>query len=497
MVLLAMVTVICHSPDQVYAIELESHIQLLLRGHDLGQTTVSIMAMDADSGKPLVEVNPDQQMIPASNMKLITTTAALDMLGPEFMFRTVLSLLKPKLESEGHSLRILADGDPAFCDPVLLNQHGLVVDDVLNQWLDAIEATGIKNFNNLIIDDRVFDYEFVHPSWPAEQLHKHYCAEVAGLNFYENCLDIAPIPNEQRGLSPKIVIFPSMPFINTANRATTGTRDQFAIDRKPGTNYLIFSGQVRNRPNLPYQVTLHDPPMMFARMFEHRLAERNIHINQIVRPGENDPMPEGKMLHVVQTALPLVIQRCNQDSQNMFAEALFKRMGRSITGMPGSWENGVAAIRIFLHHRMGSRSAAISIADGSGMSRDNRVTARLLTELMFEFYKDRQIWPIFRDSLAQGCVSGTLQKRFDKISGKVYGKSGYLQGVSSLSGYLIMPDHPAGDEMPSVITFSMMFNGFSAPMNNTRLKEIQEKIIQMIEEAFTQPTANTLNQIGG
>ncbi len=483
-------------PGSVSGVELESHIQLLIRGHDLGQTTVSVMAMDLDNGKPLVEIEPDQQMIPASNMKLFTTAAAMDLLGDDFMFRTVLGLIEPQVRGEGHALVLLGDGDPAFCDPILLEEHNLTVDDVLNQWFDAVEKTGVKHFNSLILDDRVFDYEFVHSSWPPEQLHKHYCAEVAGLNFYENCLDISPIPNEIRGLSPHIVIFPEVPFIKTANRAITGTRDQFAIDRRPGSNDLFFSGQIRNRPGIPYQVTVHDPAMVFARLVQHRLAERGIRIDRIDRPDEQDPRLEGKMLHVVQTALPLVIQRCNRDSQNMFAEALFKRMGRAITGMPGSWENGVAAIRIFLHHRMGSRSTAITIADGSGMSRDNRVTSRIIVELLYELYHDPEHWPIFRDSLAEGCVSGTLRRRFDSIGGKVYGKSGYLRGVSALSGYLILPEQ-TGNNMPTNVGFSMIFNGFTAPMNNTKLKEIQEKIIAMLEDAYTQSPSEIQSQVGG
>jgi D-alanyl-D-alanine carboxypeptidase/D-alanyl-D-alanine-endopeptidase (penicillin-binding protein 4) len=474
--------------------DLEKAVEQLVEGTNLGGAHVAVAAMDLDQGQWLVQMNSDEPMIPASNMKLITTAAALDVLGPQFVFQTRLGMIEAGLGQKA-SLVIEGDGDPAFGDPVLLKQHGLNVEKLLAEWTAAVVGTGVKEFEELIINDRVFDRQFVHPTWPTADLTKHYGAQVAGLNFYENCVDILPVPTKP-GQSPRIELFPPAPFVETINRAVTGKTDYFTMDRRLGSNELIFGGSVRNRRTEPFQITIDNPPLFFGRLFANQLKAQGVTVGLVRCVGEQDQLPAVRPLHVVQSTLPVVVGRTNQDSQNMFAEALCKRMGRQITGAPGSWENGAAAIRMSLQQRLGPSGAAVAIADGSGLSRDNRVTARLLVELLGSIRSDAARWEIYRDSLTfrgrdesgdvEGAGSLDRQKRFRGLNAGswVYGKTGYINGVCCLSGYLIIAS-PDSDQRRT-IAFSLLFNGYKPPVQTYQIKALQDRVVEMLEDAFVE-----------
>ncbi len=482
---------------------MDGALQQLLNSRDLRSTRYSICVVDADTGETLAEINADEPMIPASNMKLLTTAAALDVLGQGFVFRTELSVTEPGGSGElgerggGPNLMITGDGDPALGDPVLLKEAGLTAEDLLDGWVKAVKETGISSFGRLIVNDRVFDRQMVHPSWPVGQLHKHYCAQVSGLNFHNNCLHALPAPASQIGAGPTVTFYPESPFIQTVNRATTGGANEFWIDRKQGTNLMTFRGRVKSKFYTPVRVTLHDPPIYLADLLKDRLGRAGIVVGEVVRLGPGEHAPAARPIHRVETLLPAVLQRTNQDSVNLFAESLLKRMGYALTGSPGDWENGAAAIRHALSNRLGTEAAGATIADGSGLSRDNKVTARLFAELLRSMHQDTERGPVFMSSLsysgkvdAQTRVgTGTLDGRFKKlpVGHWVYGKSGYIRSVSSLSGYLVIagPADPDNPDQPvrakRTLAFSFLFNGFAPPLSNRNLKDIQDRMVVLID----------------
>lgn len=486
----------------------EVAIEALLRHADLGDTAVSVAAMDVRTGRWLVAIDADEPRIPASNMKLVTTAASLELLGPGFVFSTELSEVSPRdyhgraYDPDKHrdgALVIVGSGDPGLGDPKLLREHlGIDAEQLLAMWVDAVAETGKTRFEAIVIDDRVFDQRFVHPSWPIEQLNRWYCAEVAGINFHDNCIDVIPQPT-RLGLAPAITIFPEAPFLDTTNRAKTDRTDTFWVSRRLRENQFTFHGMVRNHRTQGVPVAVHDPPMFFAKLLRHRLAQRGIAVGKVLRPTDGAAPIRGRSLHVVRTTLPLILQRANRDSQNLFAEALLKRMGHQVTGSPGSFENGGAAVRIYLRNTLGPRSAVAAVADGSGMSRDNRITARLLARLLAHMHHS-ELADDYRKSLAfagrndagRHMGRGTLEGRFRDLEpgSWVFGKSGYLSRVSALSGCLVFPDPEQPDDH-RVIAFSMLFNGFRPPLSNRAIKGLQDAIVDRIETAERTPVAAT------
>ncbi len=461
----------------------QGRLEALIRGATLGETRVSVVVMDLDRQQVLASIDPDTPMIPASNMKLITTAAALDVLGADHVFRTELLLVHAD-DDDDPSLMILGQGDPAFGDPVLLARHEppLTVDDVLDKWVAAVNAAGVHHLARIIVDDSIFDRRFVHPTWPPDQLINRWAAPVAGLSFYLNTIDVTATAGDG---SPRVELFPPGPFLETRNRARRGDRDAFWVSREPGTDRFTFHGTVQSRGTGPIEVSLHDPPMFLGRLLRHELTGAGLTVGPVRRRDELAArVTPTRPLHVVRTALPLVLMRTNQDSQNMFAEALLKAMGRAMTGEPGSWQNGAAAVRMALRQRLGPASAAVTVADGSGLSRDNRVTARLIVDLLRSMHHDEHHGRLWRHTLARAGDSGTLARRMGSLDAEIYAKTGYIRGVSGLSGYLVIPadDEPAGER---TIAFSFLFNGFTPPLRNAHMRDLQDEMVAAVLEHLT------------
>lgn len=472
--------------------QVESQIQNLLGTADLRGTQVSVYVVDANTGRMLVDINADRAMIPASNMKLLTTAAALDTLGADFLFKTRLDLIDAKQAPDGSGLPalvIVGDGDPAFGDPATLQAAGYDTDQLVRWWVDAVANTNITRFGQIIVDDRVFEHgpeQRIHPTWPRNQLHKSYCAQVMGINFFNNVFQVTATPTKP-GQDVELAIYPYGPFVRTELGVVTGRIDQWDIITRADDNRITFRGQVRNRQR--QSVTMHDPAMVFGQMLQHELSKRGIVVDEVVRPDSEKQLPEATTLHQINTTLQAVLVRTNRDSMNMYAEALLKRTGYAITGSPGTFESGASAVRRSMTRVLGEPTmvSMIQIADGSGMSRDNRVTARALGTLLMKMNK-HDAAEAFRASLARPGQGGTLDNRFETNppAGEVYAKSGYINSVSALSGYLVYPDRGG-----KTLAFSILCNGFGTgaarQLDNSDMKKLQEEIVNMLDASIAQP----------
>jgi D-alanyl-D-alanine carboxypeptidase/D-alanyl-D-alanine-endopeptidase (penicillin-binding protein 4) len=145
---------------------------------------------------------------------------------------------------------------------------------------------------------------------------------------------------------------------------------------------------------------------------------------------------------VEETSLADVMRRCNVDSYNLYAECLIKRLGHEVTHTSGSWANGSAVVRMVLAEHLGAKAGqSMSVADGSGMSRQNKLTPMLLAEWLAAMIKDPATGDRFMASLAEAGDEGTLARRFrgPALSNTVRAKTGYLSGVSAISGYVASP----------------------------------------------------------
>ncbi|RMH27856.1 MAG: D-alanyl-D-alanine carboxypeptidase/D-alanyl-D-alanine-endopeptidase [Planctomycetota bacterium] len=452
---------------------LDTQIEVLLAHTPLGEARVGVSVIDVQTGDTLAAIRDGEAFIPASNMKLLTTGAALLVLGESFEFRTT-------LERAGGTLALRGSGDPALADPALLEEMGLGVEDLLGRWVDAVRRSG-GPVDEVVVDASVFDDRFVHPSWPADQLNRWYAAEVAGLNFYTNVVSFY-LARDQPGQPPRVTLEPSAPWLRVRNRARTVDRGQNTVwvARPATSNEMTVFGALRHTLAEPIPVAVHDPPMVAGRLLADRLARAGLGepAVRVVRAGDAPPAP-GETIAVVRSPISTVLRRCNVDSQNLYAEALLKRLGREVTGRAGAFETGAAVVRMTIEETLGPADAAATvIADGSGLSRDNRVTPGAMARWLARLAQDERAGDAFIESLPIAGDEGTLASRFRgmDLAGVVRAKSGYISRVSCLSGYVLDAD------TGRAVVFSVLVNDI--PQHRvpiSRVKALQESIVQVID----------------
>ncbi|MFZ4576184.1 MAG: D-alanyl-D-alanine carboxypeptidase, partial [Phycisphaerales bacterium] len=173
-----------------------------------------------------------------------------------------------------------------------------------------------------------------------------------------------------------------------------------------------------------------------------------------------------------------VLERCNSDSMNLYAEALLKRSGYEVTKEPGSWANGGAVVRMMLTEKLGAEHAqSTTITDGSGISRSNSVSPSTLAHWLSVVAADRKLRDVYTDSLAKP-GDGTLRKRFQgvKLANSLRAKSGFIDGVRALSGYVVDPDNGRR------VCFSIIVNDIKTGDQTTAALDLHEDVVVAIDK---------------
>jgi len=470
--------------------ELAADIGQVLDDKLLARAAVGIdvvrMGKSADDSATVYRADPTLPLVPASNLKIVTTSAALERLGADFKFRTLL------LYHDGN-LVLVGDGDPTFGDAELLKKVGWDVDTVFKTWAAGLARKKLLAVHDLLVDDSVFDDEFLHPDWPADQTQKRYMAEIAGLNLNANCIDFYVRP---AGFG-RLVGFstdPSTAYVTIKNTCVAGGDNSVWLSRQPGTNDLVLRGAARSANDVPVSVTVHDPPLYAVAVLAESLKAAGIAVTGQVKrdrtmrdaylkaAGNKDA--SWILLAVHETPLTSVIDRANKDSMNLYAECLCKRLGFARYGQ-GTWRAGTAAVGDFLNS-LQIPASQYTLDDGCGLSKNNAVSAHAIVAVLTHDYfsANSAVWMA---SLAVAGEDGTLAERFrgSDLRGRVIAKTGFVNGVSCLSGYL----HAKDDNW---YCFSILFNGIPEG-SNSGAKILQERIVRAIDQhaqALAQARAN-------
>lgn len=454
--------------------DLNGDIRAILRDKYFDRADVGVaVARLGEDGKAEVVFRLDSEMplIPASNLKLLTTSAFLDRFGPEFKFRTLLLLRE-------NDLYLIGDGDPTLGDVEMLKKVGWDVDTVFKSWADELKKRGTTSIRNVIVDDGVFDEQFTHPNWLDRYRHQRYAAQVGGVNLNANCVDIW-VRETRRGSPVSFTVNPDTRYVTIRNTAVTGTENRVGVTRAPGRNDLTLFGEIDRTLGNAISMPIEDPPMFAATVLAETLAKNGVEVtgqvqrDRAVHERHAQDATGWSVIAALDTRLSTVLERANKDSMNLYAECLFKRLGHQASDQPGSWANGAAAVGEFLK-TLGIPEAQFRIDDGCGLSRENSVSADALLKVLIHNYagSSRQA---FISSLAVAGQDGTFEKRFKSdLNGRVFGKSGYINNVSALSGYV--QTHGGG-----WYAFSILMNNLPGGTNNTA-KSMQEKIVAAIDE---------------
>jgi serine-type D-Ala-D-Ala carboxypeptidase/endopeptidase (penicillin-binding protein 4) len=419
--------------------DLASDVHTILANPAISKAEVGVqivkLGTSRDQDQTLVAVNADAKLIPASNLKIITTALALDTLGTDFRFRTRFAI------NGTGDVALVGDGDPTFGDSEYLEATGWTSTTVFEHWAAELKKNGVTHVNDVIVDDSIFDDQFFNPNWPVNQAHLDYVAQVAGMNFNANCLDVYAIRN---GGTASYRFAPTMKYATVTNELTVGSSHSLYLSRVLGSNKVILKGTINATNRKPFRVTIDDPPMFAATTLAEVLERQGVHVagkakrDRTVRTADASAW---KTVAVHETPLLPMLALTNKDSINLYAESLGKRAAAELSKQPGSWK-GLAEAQVAFMKTVGAPADDYAFDDGCGLSKENGVApAAFVATLAHEFHSDHR--EQYVATMAVGGVDGTLSNRYktdkDKpnaLAGRVFAKSGSVNGVSTLSGYL-------------------------------------------------------------
>jgi len=420
---------------------LTKRVNAIISQPSLKNVQFSIHIVKADSGRTMYSHNSKESLVPASNMKIITTAAALKFLGADYNYKTKVGLCDD-------TLVVIGSGDPLLGDKTTDDKYKRKVGWIFEDIIAALKRKRITAIKDIIIDSGMFDDQRVHPGWPKKELNKPYACEVSGLNFRGNCIDISA---KKTGKRVVVSIEPQTAFIKTQNKVISISKGTSTIgsyrNRQPNT--IVIHGKCKSKIG-PFAVAIERPAAFFGFLLAENLAKSGIKTKgELIEKAVSEDC-NVTVLTEHSTTIADCLARCNKDSFGLAAEALFKTIAAnsSITNKNGSWAAGRRIISSYLS-ALGIDRSQFYIADGSGLSRQNELSAYTITKVLSDVYKGRD-WPLYKASLAVGGVDGTVSRYFkeQKYKGKVCGKTGYIAGVKALSGVCTTP---AGDYLFSIL----------------------------------------------
>jgi D-alanyl-D-alanine carboxypeptidase/D-alanyl-D-alanine-endopeptidase (penicillin-binding protein 4) len=440
--LLVCIVVVCASGG-ISRADLAGKVETIVASQTQGKVRIAVKIVNPANGSVIYSHNASQPLIPASNMKLVTTAAALNYLGPDFVYLTGVGLV-------GDAVAVIGSGDPLLGDKPTMQKNNLDPRWVLKDAAEILRKNNVTAISDVIVDGTVFDDEYVQPSWAKKELIHWYAAEVAGINYNGNCIEIIA---ETVGSKVELTIDPPTSYVKIINNckvSATQTDTTIGGARPAGSNVITVSGVCYKKCE-PVRVTIDRPQAFFGTLLAEEIKRAGIGIRGQLVEREILPQDQFKLLAVYRTPIWDVFDRCNKDSLEVAAESLLKTIAayRQPSGKGGTWAQGKQFVSDYLVS-LGVSSDQFVLDDGCGLSENNRLSANLLTAILLDIYKKPE-WQKFKETLAVGGEDGTAGKWFEepKYRGKIFAKTGYIGGVKSLSGVCTTE---AGDRVFSIIT---------------------------------------------
>ncbi|RMG25395.1 MAG: D-alanyl-D-alanine carboxypeptidase/D-alanyl-D-alanine-endopeptidase [Armatimonadetes bacterium] len=414
---------------------LAADIQQVFDSPDLKGATISAYAVTLE-GREIFSLSPDRPLIPASTMKLLTSVYAVETLGLDYRPRTTAWRYRGAVYLQG-------GGDP-----------GLTVEDLTQ----LAELLNVRPDEPAFFDDSLFGQGRIGPGWEADDLHRGYAAPVSPLTVNGGKVTLM-------ASAGKAWLEPRNFGIRVSGTIGTGPPDVRFI-RDPGSWTLRVWGRAPKEEVINVgTVSLPDPGLCAARVF-HPKAVRSggLSVPRTLIPADAPGIvyPVGtvgeELVYLAPRTVADLLPHVLQNSDNTYAETLLRLASWRETG-DGDWPAASRALGAFAE-RIGIPSNGVTAADGSGLSRRNRLSARALAALL-RFATKRPYWETLREALARPGV-GTLEKRLAGV--EVYAKTGTMSGVSALAGIVRAAD---GSE----ILFAVVLNGLASTAAGRRAQD--------------------------
>ncbi len=413
--------------------------------------------------------NTDRLLLPASNVKLLTTAGALKTLPLNFTVKTTL------YDLGNNQFHLVGEGDPTF-----KTSH---LQALAQSLVQLLKERNIKQIKRLTLDDRYYGAEWLNSRWGWDDVQADYAPPINGLILNENAIGLTLIPAAIAG-QPLIVKWDEVEDGNRyriENLTKTVAIDQpeFVNVAQPELGVVRVTGQLRvDAEPEPVGISVQQPTKYIAEKFRRSLSRLGIEIEtvEITSPNNLNPLMSLKGARGIVTEInspPLSewIHETNQTSNNLYAEVLLRQLGRSDLQPMGtgySSDRGLIVLRQQLM-KMGIAPETYQLVDGSGLARLNWVSAGTLVQVL-QAMADNST---FRNSLPIAGQSGSLTGRFKNTPAQTIlsAKTGFLTGAIGLSGYVNPKEF-------SPIVFSILLNNSTQPLSD-QLKAVDAIAIRL------------------
>jgi D-alanyl-D-alanine carboxypeptidase/D-alanyl-D-alanine-endopeptidase (penicillin-binding protein 4) len=446
-------------------------LQQFLSSPIVAPANVGIIIQEAKTGKTVMEYRSDKCLIPASNMKLITTATALEMLGKDFRFETPLEY-DGTIDSKGTlngNIYIVGTGDPTTGSSVFNDGQFIA------RWIEAVRKAGIKAIRGHIIADvSAFDKEVTPPDWTWQNMGNYFAAGDYGLSLFDNSYTLT-FRTGKPGTRPEITgTYPPMyelTFINRMKAGPTGSDDDDGyLHGAPFSNERIITGTIPpNRESFSIKGDMPNPPLKLATYFTEQLNAAGINVS--AKPLDEAPGQASRTRFYthLSPALSEIITETNYQSNNLYAEHLFKRLAL-ISHSVATRSDAIETVKSFWNGK-GVGTTGIFIEDGCGLSPVDGISPAFFAGLLRYMYTYSENKDVFINSLPVAGVSGTLKSLLadTPLAGKVRAKSGSIRRVLCYSGYI--------QNGKKEYVFSIMINNFSGSYKDMR-KTIEPLLLE-------------------
>ena len=397
-------------------------IKLIAQYVGLERSWLGLYLTDLE-GREIMSLNKGKFFIPASNQKVITTAVALDILGPAYRWNTYV------LRDTIGRLHFVASGDPT-----------LTFDDLV--YLSKITAAKLESdtVKSLVFDLFCLDSTYLGPGWMWDDAPYTYSAPISPLNIEHNILRVLIFPQTN-----KIVTFPE---IDSPILVFLDIPYPYFI---PPDSIFLPNNRGNNTVQ-QYNVVIRRPERFAAQIFVNLLQKRGLKVENVTFNWDIPIVGRFDTLAIKSSiTLREVIYRLLKVSDNLYAEVIFKTLGKEVHGPPGTWNKGIMVVDSVLAS-WGLDTSQVRLVDGSGLSRYNQVTPNFLVSLLKKV-REKSWFPDFLVSLPVGGEDGTLRKLSYNLRGRIRAKTGTMTGVRNICGYILSPDN-------KWLVFSFMTNGY-------------------------------------
>jgi D-alanyl-D-alanine carboxypeptidase/D-alanyl-D-alanine-endopeptidase (penicillin-binding protein 4) len=437
--------------------ELGAQVDAIANRPEFSRSRWGILIQPLSSTDTLYSRDAQKYFIPASNVKLLTTAAALQKLGADFRIKTSV------YSGENGSLYVAGRGDPSIAEAQL------------KSLAQQLKQRGISQVNELIGNDSYFQGSAVNPNWEWEDAQAGYGAPINSLIFNQNAIELLLSPQELG--QPLKVTFAEPKLANQwqiQNNSVTVAQNEsefIEVGREFDRPAIRVSGQLKvGAESESAYVAVVNPANNFLQHFQQVLAAEGIPVKQALVASVSRNFNQ-ELATVESPPLAELVKETNRESNNLYAEVLLRLLGKVTDKMPQPQEDtdeiGLKELKTALT-QLGVNPNSYILADGSGLSRHNLISPEALVQTL-RFMANSPAASIYRQSLPIAGESGTLKNRLNSTPNRVIlqAKTGTLSGVSALSGYIEVPDYE-----PLVFSIIVNQSGLSAASMRSATDEI-------------------------